>query len=159
MRFEKGGNYFWQKAVSNLGQSRQKDNNAWITIWPLKLIHLFDLNRHCAQWSVYDIKVLREWFESIRIHVMSYTDHSAQRHFKSLQCVNCSSSGSSCTSWLTDVSCSQRWVIYSQINGAVSNYTYLFRFVWFVVVFWLVILFFKLSLCFLAWYNVFWIVI
>ncbi len=37
--------------------------------------------------------------------------------------------------WLTDVSSSQRWVIYSQTNGAVSNYTYLFRFVWFVVVF------------------------
>ncbi len=64
--------------------------------------------------------------------------------------------------WLTDVSSSQRWVIYSQTNGAVSNYTYLFRFVWFVVVFsdllfcfricrcvfWLVILFSNLSLCF-----------
>ncbi len=37
--------------------------------------------------------------------------------------------------WLTDVSSSQQWVIYSQTNGAVSNYTYLFRFVWFVVVF------------------------
>ncbi len=52
-------------------------------------------------------------------------------------CVNlcCSCFGSSCTSWLTDVSSSQRWVIYSQTNGAVSNYTYLFWFVWFVVVF------------------------
>ncbi len=47
----------------------------------------------------------------------------------------CSWFGSSCQSWLTDVSSSQRWVIYSQTNGAVSNYTYLFRFVWFVVVF------------------------
>ncbi len=37
--------------------------------------------------------------------------------------------------WLTDVSSSQQWVIYSQTNGAVSNYTYLFRFVWFVIVF------------------------
>ncbi len=65
--------------------------------------------------------------------------------------------------WLTDVSSSQRWVIYSQTNGAVSNYTYLFRFVWFVVVFsdllfcfrichcvfWLVIMFSGLLLCFL----------
>ncbi len=37
--------------------------------------------------------------------------------------------------WLTDASSSQQWVIYSQTNGAVSNYTYLFRFVWFVIVF------------------------
>ncbi len=75
--------------------------------------------------------------------------------------------------WLTDVSSSQRWVIYSQTNGAVSNYTYLFRFVWFVVVFsdllfcfricrcvfWLVILFSNFSLCFLTCYNVFGIVV
>ncbi len=40
--------------------------------------------------------------------------------------------------WLTDVSSSQRWVIYSQTNGAVSNY---------------------LSWCFLTCYNVFWIVV
>ncbi len=60
----------------------------------------------------------------------------------------CSSSGSFCTSWLTDVSCSQRWVIYSQTKDAVSNYTYLFRCVWFVVVF--SDLFFYLSLCFLT---------
>ncbi len=78
-----------------------------------------------------------------------------------------------CTPWLTDVSSSQRWVIYSKTNGAVSNYTYLFRFVWFVVVFsdllfcfricrcvfWLVILFSNLSLCFLTCYNVFGIVV
>ncbi len=71
--------------------------------------------------------------------------------------------------WLTDVSSNQRWVIYSQTNGAVSNYTYLFRFVWFVIVFsellfcfwicrsvfWLVILFSNLSLCFLTCYFVF----
>ncbi len=67
--------------------------------------------------------------------------------------------------WLTDVSSSQRWVIYSQTNGAVSNYTYLFRFV--VVfsdlfcfrvchcVFWLVIMFSELLLCFLNCYFVF----
>ncbi len=75
--------------------------------------------------------------------------------------------------WLTDVSSSQQWVIYSQTNGAVSNYTYLFRFVWFVIVFsdllfcfrichcvfWLVILFSILSLCFLTCYNVFGIVV
>ncbi len=87
--------------------------------------------------------------------------------------------------WLIDVSSSQRWVIYSQTNGAVSNYTYLFRFVWFVVVFsdllfcfrichcvfWLVIMFSELLLCFLNYlffifafafvicYFVFWIVI
>ncbi len=36
--------------------------------------------------------------------------------------------------WLTDVWSNQRWVIYSQTNGAVSKPTY-FRFVWFVVVF------------------------
>ncbi len=47
----------------------------------------------------------------------------------------CSSFGSSCSSWLTDVSSSQRWVIYSQTNGAVSDYIYLFQFVWFVIVF------------------------
>ncbi len=105
--------------------------------------------------------------------------------------------------WLTDVSSSQRWVIYSQTiyitftfmhladafiqsdlhciqvtvlhlissqtNGAVSNYTYLFRFVWFVLVFsdllfcfricrcvfWLVIMFSGLLLCFLNCYFVF----
>ncbi len=58
--------------------------------------------------------------------------------------------------WLTDVSSSQQWVIYSQTNGAVSNYTYLFRFVWFVVVFfWLVIMFSGLLLCFLNCYFVF----
>ncbi len=53
-------------------------------------------------------------------------------------CVNslcCSCFGSSCTSSLTDVSSSQRWVIYSQTNGAVLNYTYLFWFVWYIVVF------------------------
>ncbi len=75
--------------------------------------------------------------------------------------------------WLTDVSSSQRWVIYSQTNGAVSNYTYLFRFVWFVVVFsdllfcfrichcifWLVIMFSGLLLCFLNCYFVFYICI
>ncbi len=33
------------------------------------------------------------------------------------------------TSCLTDISSSQRWVIYSQNIDAVSNYTYLFRFV------------------------------
>ncbi len=78
-----------------------------------------------------------------------------------------------CTPWLTDVLSSQQWVIYSQTNGAVSNYTYLFRFVWFVIVFsdllfcflichyvfWLVILFSDLSLCFLTCYNVFGIVV
>ncbi len=77
-----------------------------------------------------------------------------------------------CTPWLTDVSSSQRWVIYSQTNGAVSNYTYLFRFVWFVLVFsdllfcfrichcvfWLVIMFSELLLCFLN-YFVFYICI
>ncbi len=75
--------------------------------------------------------------------------------------------------WLTDVSSSQQWVIYSQTNGAVSNYTYLFRFVWFVVVFsdllfcfrichcvfWLVIMFLGLLLCFLNCYFVFYICI
>ncbi len=73
--------------------------------------------------------------------------------------------------WLTDVSSSQRWVIYSQTNGTVSNYTYLFRFVWFVIVFsdllfWfrichcvflLVIMFSGLLLCFLNCYFVFYI--
>ncbi len=53
---------------------------------------VFDLKRRCAEWSVYDIKVPWELFESIRIRllsygsrgtVMSYTDHSAQRRFKS----------------------------------------------------------------------------
>ncbi len=75
-----------------------------------------------------------------------------------------------CTPWLTDVSSSQQWVIYSQTNVAVSNYTYLFRFVWFVVVFsdlfcfricrrvfWLVIMFLGLLLCFLNCYFVFYI--
>ncbi len=87
----------------------------------------------------------------------------------------CASSGSSFTliDRLTDVSSSQRWVIYSQTNGAVSNYTYLFRFVWFVVVFsdllfcfrichcvfWLVIMFSGLLLCFLNCYFVFYICI
>ncbi len=74
--------------------------------------------------------------------------------------------------WLTDVSSSQRWVIYSQTNGAVSNYTYLFRFVWFVVfsdllfcfrichcVFLIVILFFIFAFAFVICYFVFWIVI
>ncbi len=73
--------------------------------------------------------------------------------------------------WLTDVSSSQRWVIYSQNNGTVSNYTYLFRFVWFVFsdllfcfricrcVFWLVIMFSGLLLCFLNCYFVFYICI
>ncbi len=55
-------------------------------------IGVFDLKQRCAERSVYDIKVRREQFESIRIHLlsyrsrgtlMSYTDHSAQRRFKS----------------------------------------------------------------------------
>ncbi len=50
--------------------------------------------------------------------------------------------------WLTDVSSSQRWVIYSQTNGAVSNYTYLFRFVWFVVVFSDLLFCFRICHCF-----------
>ncbi len=75
--------------------------------------------------------------------------------------------------WLTDVSSSQQWVIYSQTNGAVSNYTYFFRFVWFVVVFsdllfcfrdcccvfWIVILFFIFAFAFVICYFVFRIVI
>ncbi len=75
----------------------------------------------------------------------------------------CSICHPSSTSWLTDILSSQRWVIYSQTNGAASNYTYLFRFVWFVIVFsdllfcfricdcvfWLVIVFSELLLCFL----------
>ncbi len=81
----------------------------------------------------------------------------------------CSICHPSCTSWLTDISCSQRWVIYSQTNGAASNYTYLFRFVWFVIVFsdllfcfricdcvfWLVIMFSELLLSFLIIYFFF----
>ncbi len=58
-----------------------------------------------------------------------------------------------CIPWLTDVSSSQRWVIYSQTNGAVSNYTYLCRFVWFVVVF------SDLLFCFRICHCVFWLVI
>ncbi len=82
--------------------------------------------------------------------------------------------------WLTDVSSSQRWVIYSQTNGTVSNlylplpvclicgcvfwlvilfsdlslffWLYLFRL---SLCFWLVILFSDLSLCFLTCYFVF----
>ncbi len=65
----------------------------------------------------------------------------------------CSICHSSCTSWLTAISSSQRWVIYSQTNGAASNYTYLFRFVWFVVVF------FDLLFCFRIYHCVFWLVI
>ncbi len=53
---------------------------------------VFDLKQRWAEWSLYDIKVPRERFESIRIRrlsyrsrgtLMSYTDHSAQRRFKS----------------------------------------------------------------------------
>ncbi len=65
-----------------------------------------------------------------------------------------------------------RGVIYSQTNGAVSNYTYLFRFVWIVVVFsdllfcfrichcvfWIVILFFIFAFAFVICYFVFKIV-
>ncbi len=75
--------------------------------------------------------------------------------------------------WLTDVSSSQQWVIYSQTNGAVSNYTYLFRFLWFVVVFSdllfcfrdcccvfrIIILFFRFAFTFVICYFVFRIVI
>ncbi len=82
----------------------------------------------------------------------------------------CASSGSSFT--LID-RCLVQSAIYSQTNGAVSNYTYLFRFVWFVVVFsdllfcfricrcvfWLVIMFSGLLLCFLNCYFVFYICI
>ncbi len=90
-------------------------------------------------------------------------------YFSGLCCASC---GSSCT--LIDRCLVQSAVsIYSQTNGAVSNYTYLFRFVWIVVVFsdllfcfrichcvfWLVILFSNLSLCFLTCYNVFGIVV
>ncbi len=54
-------------------------------------IGVFDFKRRCTEWSVYDIKVPREKFESIvhllsyRTHdtFMSYTDHSAQRRLKS----------------------------------------------------------------------------
>ncbi len=66
---------------------------------------------------------------------------------------------------LTDISSSQRWVIYSQTNGAVSNYTYLFRFVWFVCflaccfVFGFVIVFSDLLFCFRICHCVFWLVI
>ncbi len=62
--------------------------------------------------------------------------------------------------WLTDVSSSQRWVIYSQTNGAVSN-LYLPLPVCLICrcVFWLVILFSGLLLCFLNCYFVFYICI
>ncbi len=70
----------------------------------------------------------------------------------------------------TDISSIQRWVIYCQTNGGASNYTYLFRFVWYVVVFsdflfcfqiclcvfWLVIIFSELLLCFLFFFFFFW---
>ncbi len=55
-------------------------------------IGVYDLKRRCAEWSVYDIKVPRERFESIRIHLrsyrsrgtlMSYLSIMPQRRFKS----------------------------------------------------------------------------
>ncbi len=36
----------------------------------------FDLKRHCAEWSVYDIKVSWERFESLRIRLLSYRSRS-----------------------------------------------------------------------------------
>ncbi len=71
----------------------------WVRMNLYILLGVFDLKRRCTEWSVYDIKVPRERFESIRIHllshrsrstVMSYTDHSAQRRFKSNTPNNCS---------------------------------------------------------------------
>ncbi len=52
---------------------------------------VFDLKRRCTEWSVHDIKVPRERYEQIkpmlsnrsRGTLMSYTDHSVQRRFKS----------------------------------------------------------------------------
>ncbi len=61
--------------------------------------------------------------------------------------------------WLTDVSSSQRWVIYSQTNGAVSNYTYSSGLSDLSLCFLTCFLFSNLSLCFLTCYNVFGIVV
>ncbi len=52
---------------------------------------VLNLKWHCAEWSVYDIKVQREPYSRLilmrlnrsRGTVMSYTDHSAQHRFKS----------------------------------------------------------------------------
>ncbi len=100
----------------------------------------------------------RDWTRVDRVEKMEWHAVYHLHHWR--WCVNwrCrSSSGSSCTSWLTDVLSSQRWVIYSQTNDAVSK-LYLRLPVCLICrcVFWLGVLVSDLSRCFLT-YNVFWI--
>ncbi len=45
-----------------------------IIVRHIETLGVFDLKRHCAEWSVYDFKVPRELlFESIRIRLVSYS--------------------------------------------------------------------------------------
>ncbi len=40
-----------------------------------------DLKRRCAEWSVYNIKVSRERFESLRIRLLSYRSRGSLMSF------------------------------------------------------------------------------
>ncbi len=67
--------------------------------WRRCIISAFDFKRGCTEWSLYDIKVPREQFESIGSMnhllcypshgtLMSYTDHSVQSRLKSNAPIN-----------------------------------------------------------------------
>ncbi len=79
------------RGTSSLEQMRLLGHVITKQCCEIQSVGAFDLKRRCTEWSVYDIKVPRESFESIglicsyrsRGTLMSYTDHSVQRRFKS----------------------------------------------------------------------------
>ncbi len=91
-----GSQFKLPRGTSSLEQMRLLGHVITKQCCEIQSVGAFDLKRRCTEWSVYqpygpDIKVPREPFESIsficsyrsRGTLMSYTDHSVQRRFKS----------------------------------------------------------------------------
>ncbi len=86
-----GSQFKLPRGTSSLEQMRLLGHVITKQCCEIQSVGAFDLKRRCTEWSVYDIKVPREPFESIgsicsyrsRGTLMSYTNHSVQRRFKS----------------------------------------------------------------------------
>ncbi len=86
-----GSQFKLPRGTSSLEQMRLLGHVITKQCCEIQSVGVFDFKRRCTEWSVYDIKVPREPFESIgficsyrsRGTLMSYTDHSVQRRFKS----------------------------------------------------------------------------
>ncbi len=87
-----GSQFKLPRGTSSLKQMRLLGHVNTKQCCEIQSVGAFDFKRRCAEWSVYAIKVPREPFKSIgficslyrsRGTLMSYTDHSVQRRFKS----------------------------------------------------------------------------